>query len=264
MSAIHQGVVHVLRSVAQRNSGALVRRRPDGSAAGAILADSGRVCWARSAGQRARMSDLLLADPAQRLTREVLEQAVRACREQHRPLGEYLLTLGLVGTDTLRSALLRHTCEALLELANQDTHWEWLEHRGPGYNAALTFSPADVLSGVHALRVPGQSADLNASLRARVLRGQRAFVVAMGEPERTLVAHIGCDDLGLDALFDLATRACELSQLGSVISARGAVAVFGELAYAAWQEDNFLHVLIDADEMAFSRLVSQLVFINPK
>src|SRR3954470_20482277 len=109
MSAVHQGVVHVLRSVAQRNSGALVRRRADGTTAGAILADSGRVCWARSAGQRARMSDLLLAAPGQRMTREVLEQAVRVCREQHRPLGEYLLTLGLVGAETLRAALLRHT-----------------------------------------------------------------------------------------------------------------------------------------------------------
>lgn len=263
MSAAHQGVVHVLRSVAQRNSGALVRRRPDGSAAGAILADSGRVCWARSAGQRARMSDLLLANPGQRLTREVLEQAVRACREQRRPLGEYLLTLGLVDADTLRSALLRHTCEAVLDLADEDTQWEWLEHRGPGYNAALTFSPADVLSGVHALCAPDLQVDLNARLRSRVLRGQRAFVVAIGVPERALVAHVGCDDLALDTLFDLAARACELSQLGSVNAARGAVAVFGELAYAAWQEDGFLHVIIDADDMAFSRLVSQLVSINP-
>ena len=262
MSAVHQGVVHVLRNVAQRNSGALVRRRPDGSAAGAILADAGRVCWARSASQRARMSDLLLADPCQPLTRVVLEQAVRACREQRRPLGEYLLNLGLVDAPTLRSALLRHTCEAVLDLANEDMQWEWLEHRGPGYNAALTFSPADVLSGVHALGVP-EGTDFNARLRSRVLTGQRAFVVATGQAERTLVAHVGCDDLGLDALFDLATRACELSQLGSVIAARGAVAVFGELAYAAWQEGNFLHVIIDSDEMAFSRLVSQLVSVNP-
>ena len=263
MSAAHEGVVHVLRNVAQRNSGALVRRRPDGSTAGAILADAGRVCWARSAGQRARMSDLLLADPAQRLTRGELEQAVRACREQRRPLGEYLLTLGLVDTDTLRSALLRHTCEAVLDLANEDTQWEWLEHRGPGYNASLTFSPADVLSGVHALQVPQTTLDLNARLRSRVLEGQRAFVVANGQADRTLVAHVGCDDLALDTLFDLAARACELSQLGSVIAARGAVAVFGDIAYAAWQEDGFLHVIIDADHMAFSRLVSQLVSVNP-
>lgn len=262
MSAVHQGVVHVLRSVAQRNSGALVRRRADGTTAGAILADSGRVCWARSAGQRARMSDLLLAAPGQRMTREVLEQAVRVCREQHRPLGEYLLTLGLVGAETLRAALLRHTCEALLDLASEDTQWEWLEHRGPGYNAALTFSPADVLSGVHALQTPDLALDLGARLRARVLQGQRAFVVALGPHERTVVAHTGCDDLGLDALFDLATRACELSQLGSVIAARGTVAVFGDLAYAAWQEGGFLNVIIDADDRAFSRLVSQLVSFN--
>lgn len=262
MSAGHQGVVNVLRSVAQRKSGALVRRRADGTAEGAILADSGRVCWARSAGQRARMSDLLLAEPGQRLTRDVLERAVRACREQRLPLGEYLLGLGLVGAETLRAALLRHTCEALLDLANEDTQWEWLEHRGPGYRASLTFSPADLLSGVHALRTPDQARDLSERLRARVMRGQRAFVVALGQPERILVAHTGCDDLCLDALFDFASRACALSQLSTAIAAHGAVAVFGDLAYAAWQESEFLHVIIDADERAFSRLVSQLVSVN--
>lgn len=259
MSGVEQGVVHVLRSVAQQSSGALLRRHPDGSTAGAILADSGRVCWARSARQRTRMSDLLLAVPGQGLTREVLEQAVRTCRQQHRPLGEHLLTLGLVDESALRAALLRHTCEAVLDLAQEDTPWEWLEHRGPGYNAALTFSPVDVLSGVHALRLPDQALDLNARLRSRVLRDQRGFVVAMSDPERGVVAHTGCDDLGLDALFEFVARACELSQLGAVIAARGAVAVFADLAYSAWQEDGFLHVIIDADDMAFSRLVSQLV-----
>jgi len=263
MSAEHDGVLHVLRSVAQRNSGALVRRRPDGTAAGAILADAGRVCWARSAGQRARMSDLLLAGSDHRMTREVLERAVRACRVQHRPLGEYLLTLGLVDESSLRSALLRHTCEALLDLANEDSAWEWLEHRGPGYNASLTFSPADVLSGVHALRVPELTLDWTTRLRARVLQGQRAFVIAKDGPDQGLIAHTGCDDLGLDALFDLASRAWELNQLGAAIDARGAVAVFGELAYATWQEDGLLSVIIDADDMAFSRLVSQLVSIKP-
>jgi hypothetical protein len=263
MSAIDRGVINVLRSVAQHNSGALVRRHPDGSHAGSILADEGRVCWARSAGQRTRMSDLLLAAPGQSLTRATLEQAVRACQQQRRPLGEYLLMLGLVDTDTLRAALLRHTCEAVLELAHEDTHWEWVEHRGPGYNAALTFSPVEVLSCVRALRLPQQTLDLNARLRSRVLRGQRAFVVATDQPARTVVAHAGCEDLDLDALLDLAARACQLSQLSSAVAARGAVAVFGDVAYSAWQEGGFLHVIIDADDMAFNRLVSQLVSSNP-
>jgi hypothetical protein len=104
---------------------------------------------------------------------------------------------------------------------------------------------------------------LTARLRARVLRGQRAFVVAIDQPARTVIAHTGCDDLSLDALIDLATRACALSQLSSVIAGRGTVAVFGDLAFAAWQEGGFLHVIIDADDMAFSRLVSQLVSVNP-
>jgi hypothetical protein len=209
------------------------------------------------------MSDLLLADPGPRLTREALGKAVQACREQRRPLGEYLLTLGLVDAVTLRSVLLRHTCEAVVDLADQDTHWEWHEHRGPGYNASLTFSPADVLSGVHGLGTPDLTLDLTRSLRSRMLQGQRAFVVSMGQTERTVVAHVGCDDLGLDVLLDLARRAGELSQLGSVIAARGAVAVFGDLAYAAWQGDRYLHVIVDADDMAFSRLVSQLISVNP-
>jgi hypothetical protein len=263
MSAVHEGVIEVLRSVAQHKSGALVRRRSDGSAAGAVLADAGRVCWAQSTGQRSRMSDLLLANPGQRLTREGLEHAVHACREQCRPLGEYLLALGLVDATTLHSALLRHTCEAVVDLADQDTQWEWHEHRGPGYNASLTFSPADVLSGVHALGAPDLTLDLTRCLRSRLLQGQCAFVVSTSHGERTVVAHVGCDELCVDALFDLSRRAFELSQLGSVVAARGAVAVFGNLAYAAWQGDGYLHVIVDPGDMAFSRLVSQLISVNP-
>jgi hypothetical protein len=140
MTSPGRELLDALRNVSARTSGALVRKRPDGSIAGAILAESGRVCWARSATQRGRMTDLLCGS-AGKVPREVLEDAVRQCRQNGRPLGEFLVGSGVVSKAALRHALLRHTCEAIHDLVSEKDRWDWVDHRGRGYSAALTFSP---------------------------------------------------------------------------------------------------------------------------
>jgi hypothetical protein len=209
------------------------------------------------------MTDLLLAQSQERLSRESLERAVRACRDSQGPLGEYLVRSGLVSESALRGALLRHTCEAIVDLVSEEESWEWIEHRGKGYSPALTFSPADVFSGLHALETPSEVDELRKLLGSCTLRGQRAFAIARDLSDRTPVAHVGCDDLGVDVLFDLAEQAHELMTLGSLVPARGIVYVFEQFACAAWLGSSYLHVIVDSDDMAFSRLVSQLVSINP-
>ncbi|MEO7734649.1 MAG: hypothetical protein ABIY55_27075, partial [Kofleriaceae bacterium] len=55
-------VLHVLERMPPDASGALVRERADGTMAGAVLVERGRVCWAMSERYRRRLTDILVAE----------------------------------------------------------------------------------------------------------------------------------------------------------------------------------------------------------
>jgi hypothetical protein len=209
------------------------------------------------------MTDLLCGS-AGKVSREVLEDAVRQCRQNGRPLGEFLVGSGVVSKAALRHALLRHTCEAIRDLVSEKDRWDWVDHRDAGgYSATLTFSPADVFAGVHALQCPDAVAAVNERLAAVVLRGQCGFAVALDDDGRMPVAHVNCDELTVDRIADIASQACELMALGSVVKGQGIVAVLDTFACAIWRDPSFLHVIIDGEDLAFSRLVAQLANVEP-
>ena len=52
-------VIRALERVPPNSSGALVRERTDGTIAGALLVERGRVCWAMSQRYALRLTDLL-------------------------------------------------------------------------------------------------------------------------------------------------------------------------------------------------------------
>jgi hypothetical protein len=213
------------------------------------------------------MTDLLVSHSQTGLSRDVLEDLVRLCRERGEPLGEYLVREQLVSHSAMRSVLLRHTCEAISDILSvpvaPSEGWSWVEHRGMGYSTALTFSPAEVFSGVHAIETPGVVASLTDRLAGALRRPQRAFAVACDANDLTPHAQIACDDLGVDAMFELVTQARELVALGAIAGARGIVAALDRFAYAVWREEAFIYVVVDSDELAFNRLISQLATINP-
>ena len=97
---------------------------------------------------------------------------------QRMPLGETLVTRGLVSLPALHRALLRHTCEALDCLVRDDASpWSWVEHSGYGYLPMLTFSAAEVLTGVRAIGNPPLAARALARLRDVVRIGQLGFAI---------------------------------------------------------------------------------------
>src|SRR4051812_14023517 len=53
-------LLHVFERVRSDASGVLVREQPDGSVAGALLVEHGRVCWAMSRRYPRRLTDLLI------------------------------------------------------------------------------------------------------------------------------------------------------------------------------------------------------------
>src|SRR5262249_5872261 len=105
-------LLHVFERVPSDASGALVREQSDGTMAGALLVEHGRVCWAMRRRYPRRLTDIL-ADEQNTLSPAQLDEVFAMCRRERRPLGETLIERGMVSLPILHRALLRHTCEAL-------------------------------------------------------------------------------------------------------------------------------------------------------
>ncbi|HEY0191099.1 MAG TPA: hypothetical protein VGC42_08250, partial [Kofleriaceae bacterium] len=195
------------------------------------------------------------------LSVDQLNELFAMCRRDRMPLGETLVARGLIALPILHRSLLRHTCEALACLLRDEASpWLWVEHLGYGYNPMLTFSPAEVVTGVRALANPPLAVRGAARLAALVRPGQRGFVVEHGA--RLPLAQIGCEGLPLAELADLAVQAAELVTVVSTIAVQLALAELGALACASWVEDGLLFVLLCDGELAFNRLLSQVAALS--
>ncbi len=250
-------VLHVLERMPPDASGALVRERADGTMAGALLVERGRVCWAMSERYRLRLTDILVAEQ-DTLSLAQLNEVFAMCHRDHMPLGETLVARGLVSLPVLHRALLRHTCEALDYLVREDAPWSWIEHSGYGYHPMLTFSPAEVLAGVRAIANPSLAARARARLRELVRDGQRGFAVERGSSTKVPLAQVGCEGVDLVALADLAIQAEEVMAVAATIDIEVALAELGGLACASWAEENVVFVLLCDGDLAFNRLLAQI------
>ena len=81
---------------------------------GMIMAEGGRICWASSPRATSRLSDLLVSISG--ISRNQIEKVFQFCRRTKRPLGEHMVSLGILTQEQLREALLSHTIAALLGL----------------------------------------------------------------------------------------------------------------------------------------------------
>jgi hypothetical protein len=250
-------VLHVLERMPPDASGALVRERADGTMAGALLVERGRVCWAMSERYPRRLTDILVAEQ-DNLSLPQLNEVFAMCRRDHMPLGETLVARGLVSLPVLHRALLRHTCEALDCLVREDAPWSWIEHSGYGYHPMLTFSPAEVLAGVRAIANPTLAARALARLHALVQGELRGFAVERASSSKIPLAQLGCDGVAPMTLADLAIQAEEVMAVAATIDIEVALAELGSLACASWAEDNIVFVLLCDGELAFNRLLSKV------
>lgn len=113
-------------------------------AKGAVFVERKRVCWVAARGLAPRLSQLLCERA--KLERTALEPLYLACKEQKRPLGEYLVERGIVAADELRTVLLEHTSESLHNLCGAPVTGAWLPRTSGGYSPRFTFTTAEVLA----------------------------------------------------------------------------------------------------------------------
>lgn len=255
-------VIRALERVPPNSSGALVRERTDGTIAGALLVERGRVCWAMSQRYALRLTDLLVAEQAS-LSHSELEEVVAMCRRDRLPLGETLVTRGVVSLPVLQRALLRHTCEAFMCLLRDDASpWTWLAHSGYGYSPMLTFSVTEVFTGAHAVERPALAALAQARLREVVHAEQRGFAVARHSRSWIPIAQIGCEDMDLAVLGDLAAQAVEIATVTATVAIEITLVEFDGTACAIWSDDDTVFVLLYDGELAFNRLLAHAAMMT--
>lgn len=125
----------------------------DGDVGGAVLLQSGRVCWAVGAPSAGRLTELFCEGRGSSIERNALEDLYRRCRREKSALTSALLGEGVLSAEGLRAALLQHSAEGVASLAQSGVP----AHRGVfrphrrSYEARFTFSTAELLAAAGAL-----------------------------------------------------------------------------------------------------------------
>jgi len=179
------------------------------------------------------------------------------------PFGETLVARGLVSLPVLHRALLRHTCEALDYLVRDDAlPWAWIAHAGYGYSPFLTFSPAEVITGIRAIGNPLLAAGARARLSEVVRPGQLGFAIERTPGAKLPLAQVGCEGVDLNLLSDLAAQADDVMAVAATVSVEAALTELDGFACACWTEGNVLFVLLCDGELAFNRLLAQVAVMT--
>lgn len=143
-------IIEAIDKLPATSTGAFVfgpSSQPDGT----ILIERGRVCFAIESRAGKRLTDILRARIGPAASGSALDDIVRRCRAEGTPLGEALVTSGIVSSDGFRDALRQQTSEAMLGLCQREQAPPvWIAHRRQRYDARFTFDAAELMASVGA------------------------------------------------------------------------------------------------------------------
>ncbi len=148
---------------------------------GTVFVEGGRVCWAAARGLARRLSELLGARAA--LAPAAMESLFQQCKAERIPLGEHLVSRGVLSAAQLREALLQHTIESLRHVCIVEGRGAWCPHPGAGYSPRFTFATAEVVARAGA----AEHAEVAASVRPLL-----ATLFDEGEWAAAFVRPSGC------------------------------------------------------------------------
>lgn len=114
------------------------RIRTDDGREGVVLMEAGRLCWANH-DLGGRLSEQI--ERRYGVSRAVIDQVSRQCRETNSPFGATLVELGHLTQEQLSSAMREHTCRSVLSLVKSGIRdCDWVPHQGAGYAPETTIS----------------------------------------------------------------------------------------------------------------------------
>lgn len=134
---------------------------------GIVFVERNRICWAAAPGLSRRLTDLLRQRAGARAGARTFEEVFQRCKATRAPLGETLVSAGIVTADELRGALRTHTVESLLAMSDGDARWHPRSQRG--YDAQFTFSTGEICVELAARRHGDDVAELGRSVLASCL-----------------------------------------------------------------------------------------------
>jgi hypothetical protein len=232
---------------------------------GVILVEKKRVCWALTNDMKSRLTDLLCSQQDPPLSREVLDEVFRRCKDEGRPMGEALVSGGLLSEPQLRAALLRHTCEAIIRLAqgNTITPTRFAHHAKEGYDPRFVFTTAELLASLAGARRFQFADEARQRLASLLMPDVRSFAFlrdARGRAPVVIAVAKGCD-LAVASALQLAGWAVGALDVASFVdpSARVVSATWCErLSLVSWRRGEIGYVAVCATRAASAVLLSQL------
>jgi hypothetical protein len=248
-----------------------IERLPNGATGALVFAEHGmvlvenkRICWAVAHGMQRRLTDLLCEQSAT-LQRQQAEDLYRKCKREGRPLGETLVSSGLVSLAELQSTLLRHNGEALRTLAQfsnlREVKFSSLSARG--YDARLSFTTSELLAALSARRYRTEAADAKATLVEFARADARSFAfvrdpqIADGVP---IAVDKGCS-LRVADLRVLTAWALRTLDVASFVDP-GAQVLCGQwcakTSIVVWKNADVYYVSLCESRPASTLLLSQL------
>jgi hypothetical protein len=232
---------------------------------GVILVERKRVCWALATDMKKRLTDILCHQQDPPLPRQVIDDVFRRCKEDGRPLGEALVSGGYVSEPQLRAALLRHTGEAIVRLAqaNTITPTRFAHHEKEGYDPRFVFTTAELLASLagrrrqelaeeaHQQLAPLLVPDISACAFLRDVRSRDPVLIAVAK---------GCD-LTVKSAMEVASWAVSAFDIAGFCdpNARLVSATWCDrLSLMSWRHGEIGYVAVCATRAASALLLSQL------
>jgi hypothetical protein len=236
---------------------------------GLILIENRRVCWAVARDMGQRLTDILCEQREPNLPRAAMEELFRRCKQEGKLFGEALFSSGVVSELELRSALERHTCEAIVRLAQRQVvkPTRFSRHSKHGYDPRFVFTTAELLASLAGRRRSHLASEARAHLAEVLVPDASGFAflrdVRSKNPVMIAVGR-GCElDVG-DAL-EIAGWATSLFDVASFVDPATYVAAgtFGSrMALVTWRATEVGYVAVcttrPASALLFDRLARRL------
>jgi hypothetical protein len=232
---------------------------------GLILIENKRVCWAIARDMERRLTDILCEQREPRLPRAPMEELFRRCKQERRPFGEALVASSLVSEAELRAALERHTCEALLRLAQSCSAkpTSFARHLKQSYDPRFVFTTAELLASLAGRRRTALATRARSQLAA-VLAADTSGFAFLRDPrsERPMLIAVsrGCT-LTVSAALEISGWATSLLDVAGFVDPETYL-VTGtwceRMALVAWREEEIRYVALCTSRPDSALLLQQL------